>query len=162
MDFTIRKATIRDYEALARLYTDLNILHSKGAPDIFVTFKETPQNLEFVGAILKNKDAVLFVAQSGGEIIGLIQANIMKSPDIPVFVKRKYIHIEDICVEKKYRQSSVGKRLMESVEKWALSKGISVIDLNVWDFNKNAMFFFKSIGYTPERHYMWKTIAERK
>jgi diamine N-acetyltransferase len=158
LDFTIRKATKKDFKGLVKIYNELNILHSKGEPDVFVIKKETPQNLEFVGVILKNKDAVLFVAQSAGEIIGLIQANIMESPDIPIFVKRKYIHIEDICVEQKYRRSSVGKRLMESVEQWAVTKGISEIDLNVWDFNKNAMAFFKNIGYTPSRHYFKKKI----
>jgi diamine N-acetyltransferase len=161
MDITTRKATEQDHDALAKLYDDLNLLHSNALPQIFVTPPVTPQNLEYVRAILKNKNAALFVAQSGGEIIGLIQLLIRESPDIPISIKRQYVYVEDICVKQEYRRSSAGKMLMKSAEEWALKKGISQIELNVWDFNRKAIAFFNSIGYSPAHHIMWKKIEKK-
>ena len=160
MDFTIRKATDKDYDGLSKLYNELNTLHSNALPHIFITPSPTPQSLDYVRSIIEDKNAALFVAQSDGGIIGFIYAAIRESPDNPVSIKRSYVYIDDICVKQEYRRSSVGKTLMESVEQWALKKGIYQIELNVWDFNRRATAFFNSLGYTPSRHIMWKTVKK--
>jgi shikimate dehydrogenase len=117
MDITIRKAMENDYPELAKLYDELNTLHSEALPHIFMKPLKTPQDLANIRSILKSKDAVIFIAQSEEEIIGFAQAMIRQSPDHPVSVKRKYAYVNDICVMPKYRRLSVGKKLVEAVEK---------------------------------------------
>jgi hypothetical protein len=39
-----------------------------------------------------------------------------------------------------------------------MQKNISQVELNVWDFNEEAITFFKELGYTMARHQMWKSI----
>ena len=160
MDFIIRKATENDYSDIARLYDELNRLHGTALPHIFLIAEKTPQTLEYISNIIKNDEAVLFVAQSGWEIIGFIQAMIRQSPDYPNVVKRKYAYIDDICVKQECRRSSVGKKLMEAVEKWAVKNELDQIELNVWDFNKRAMAFFAGAGYTPYHHVMAKSLRK--
>jgi diamine N-acetyltransferase len=162
MDIIIRTATEKDYSQLSRLYDGLNKLHSKALPHLFVKLSKTPQDLAYIRGILKNKEAVLLVAQSGEEMIGFIEAVVMQPPDHPEAVKRNYAYVNDICVKNEYRRSSIGKKLMEAVEKWAIESGLSEVQLNVWDFNKSAMAFFGNAGYKPLRHIMGKNLKNTR
>jgi len=158
MDIIIRTATEKDYSQLAKLYDELNKMHSKALPHLFVKTSKTPQDLAYVRGILKNKNAVLFVAQSGEEIMGFIEATVRQPPDHPEAVKKNYAYVNDICVKNEYRRSSIGEKLMEAVEKWAIESGLSQIELNVWDFNKSAMAFFGKTGFKPLHHIMEKNL----
>jgi diamine N-acetyltransferase len=160
MDVIIRKATEQDYPGLAKLWDDLNYIHSDALPDIFMTPQPTPQSLEYVRYLLSNEKASIFVAEDQGEIIGLIQPTIREAPDNPVTIKRSFVSIDDICVAKPYRRTSVGKALMIAAERWGQEKGMKWVELRVWDFNRNAMVFYKSLGYCWQNHIMWKTIGK--
>jgi ribosomal protein S18 acetylase RimI-like enzyme len=161
MDIIIRTATEKDYSELSRLYDELNKMHVKALPHLFVKPSKTPQDLAYIRGIMKNKDAVLFIAQSGEETIGFIEASVRQPPDHPEAVKNSYAYIDDICVKNDYRRSSIGEKLMEAVEKWAIDLGLSQIELNVWDFNKSAMAFFADTGYKPLNHIMEKNLNKR-
>jgi len=161
MNIVIRKATEKDYPELVKLYDELNSMHVKALPHLFVKPSKTPQDPAYIRSILKNKDAVLLIAQSGGEITGFIEAVVMQPPDHPESVKRKYAYINDICVKPECRRSSVGKKLVEAVEKWAIESGLSEIQLNVWDFNKRAMAFFENTGFMPLHHIMEKKLKKQ-
>jgi diamine N-acetyltransferase len=161
VDITIRKATVKDHPELAKLYDELNTMHVKALPHLFVKPSKTPQDLAYIRGILKNNDAVLFVAQSGEKTIGFIEATIRQPPDHPEAVKKNYAYVNDICVKKEYRRSSVGKKLMEAVEKWAIESGLDQIELNVWDFNKRGLAFFENRGFKPLHHIMEKNLKKQ-
>ena len=158
MDFSVRKATERDYEGLSKIYTEVDLLHSQALPQIFATPKEPFRNREFISEILKDKNAAIIVAESSGEIIGLIHILIREAPDIPMMVKRRYAYIGEIAVAEEQRGPGIGKALMREAEQWAIRRKISQLEFNVWDFNKNAIAFFEKLGYTPSRHNMWKSV----
>ena len=161
MDITIRPATEKDYDELAKLFHELNRLHSHALPHIFYTTAKTPQSLEYVRSLLNNTKATFLVAESGGKIIGFVQAVIMDAPNNPVTIRRSFVYVDDICVAAEYRRASVGKALMASVEEWGKEKGVNQVELRVWDFNRRAMAFYKSLGYEPANHIMWKTIGKK-
>ena len=158
MDFSIREATEQDYEGLCNIFAEGDLLHSQALPQIFATPQEPFRNREFICEILKDKSAVMFVAESGGEIIGLIHVLIRESTDIPIMVKRRYAYISDIAVAEGRRGSGIGKSLMREVERWAIQQNTSQLELNVWDFNTNAIAFFQKLGYASSRHNMWKSV----
>jgi len=37
--------------------------------------------------------------------------------------------------------------LMDIVHEWAIAKGATAIELNVYEFNKSAMAFYRRLGY---------------
>ena len=119
MDFTIRKAAEQDYEGLCGIYSEGDLLHSQALPQIFAAPQEAFRNREFISGILKDKNAAMFVAESGGEIIGLIHVLIRESPGITVMVERRYGYITDIAVTGGRRSYGIGKALMREAEQWA-------------------------------------------
>lgn len=158
MDFSIRKATEQDYEGLSKIYTEVDVLHSEALPHIFAEPKEPLRNRESILEIVEDESAAMFVAESGGQIIGLIHVSIRESPDIAVMVKRRYAYINDIAVTEGWRGSGIGKALTREAERWAIQNDVSELELNVWDFNQDAIAFFQELGYTSSRRTMWKSI----
>lgn len=162
MDFTVRKAMEKDYPGMARLFDELNLLHSTGVPDVFLMLRKTPQDINYVRNVLENDNCVLYVAQAENEIIGLVEACIRESPrNIPVYIKRRYVYVDNICVLSKYRRLSVGKKLMEFVETWARQKKVLQIEFNVWAFNKPSLAFYKNLGYKPRQYILGKSLKNK-
>lgn len=158
MDFTIREATEQDYEGLCKLFAEGDLLHNQALPQIFTKPDGPFRSREFISRILEDESAVILVAESGGQVISLIHVLIRESPDIPIMVKRRYAYISDIAIAERLRGSGIGKALMRQAERWAIQRNVSQFELNVWDFNKNAIAFFKKLGYTPSRHILWKSV----
>jgi ribosomal protein S18 acetylase RimI-like enzyme len=158
MDVAVREVREQDYENLCVLLNQVDVLHSEELPQIFITPQGYARSREYINTLIADDDQVFFAAECQGTIVGCILVGIRSSADIPILVKRRYAYIDDIVIDRDYRQSGLGKMLMERAEKWIVQKGISQIELNVWDFNRVAISFFDKMGYAPSRHFMWKTI----
>jgi ribosomal protein S18 acetylase RimI-like enzyme len=161
MDFLVRAAVEQDFEGISEIFNEVNAMHSEALPSIFVEPKEPVESacdIKFISDDIADENTALFVAERDGQIIGIIHVSIRESPEIPIMVKRRYGYIDDIAIAKEFRNSSIGKTLMREVERWAIQKNVSQLELNVWDFNQNAFAFFQKLGYTAVRHIMGKSI----
>ena len=157
MEFQIRKAVAGDFEEISKLFHEILTYHCRALPQIFKPVKDARSH-EMMDDIIADENTAMFVAMYNGKVIGLVHVNIRESPDIPVLVKRRYAYVSDIIVTEQYRGSSIGRELMDTVEQWALGKGINQVELNVWDFNEPALAFYCKLGYSVSRKNMWKTI----
>jgi len=158
MDFIIREAKEEDYEELSKIFDEGDLLHSKALPQIFKKPDEPSRSKDYISSIIRDENAVMFVAESSKRIIGYIHVSIREAPDIPVMVKRKYAYISEIVVAEEQRGFGIGKALMREAERWAIQRKISQLEFNIWDFNKSSIVFFEKLGYTPSRYNMWKSL----
>jgi ribonuclease HI len=155
---SIRRTTHADYEALYPVFAELDDMHTKALPQVFR--KVSQQNMsQYLDSVLASEDAVMFLAESRGQIVGFIRLKIEQSPDIPLLQPRRYAKISDVGVKKAYHRRGIGKALMQSAEKWATEKGVDKIQLNVWEFNKGASAFYQELGYATASRVMWKEIS---
>ena len=68
--------------------------------------------------------------------------------------KQKICFIEDICVDKNYQKQGIGKELFKSIKDFAKDNECNEIELNVWEFNKNAISFYEHLGFKTSRRIM--------
>lgn len=61
---------------------------------------------------------------------------------------RKVLYLDDLCVNTEARGRGIGRKLMEKVQSHAQDIGANSIELNVWDFNKSAIEFYKHCGFS--------------
>jgi len=160
MDFRVREATVHDYEGLSNIFAEVDAMHSEALPHIFKESEGPARSLEFISDTIVDQDTVLFVAESDGRIIGLVHVRIRESPRLSTVIRRRYAYIDEIAVTREARGSTVGRALMEEAERWAIQKGASELELNVWAFNTGATGFFQRLGYKMARHGMWKPVVE--
>ena len=91
--------------------------------------------------------ATTFVAESGGEIIGFVDARLDKSPD-PMHKDLVYCHIVEIAVGENSRGQGVGAKLMLAAEDWGRSQGAELASLEYNAANKRAAWFYhERMGY---------------
>lgn len=158
MEILIRPAREQDYEALCALMGEVDKLHRDNLPYRFQTAEGPARSRSFLVRRMRASDIGLFVAETGGSLVGFIDVEIRQTPDIPIFVPRRYAIIDDIAVKSAYRRAGIGEALMTKARVWAEAKGATSIELNVYAFNRGAIAFYRQLGYEILSHRMVKRL----
>ena len=109
-------------------------------PDYRNAFRDSARN------ILNDTNAVIFVADQEGEIVGLIAGRI--SDNGPIILPEKIGYVGTAVVLSRYRRRGIGKRLWERLNEWFLSKGIEEVQLYVVPENDEARGFWQNCGFS--------------
>src|ERR1051326_5885247 len=96
-----RRARPSDRAALDALWREVDELHARLLPAYFRKGKSPARAETFVDEALTSHDQALLVAETRGEVIGLVHVQLYDTPPVPVMVPRRRAHIEDIVVGKK-------------------------------------------------------------
>ena len=143
----IRKATARDYDDLCLLINEIDELHRANVPHVFRESAGPVRDKDSVRGLLADETAGLFVAEAEGELVGFVHMVVRDTPDVAIFVPRRYAVVDTLVVRERSRRMGVGRALMERARNWATGSGASEIELNVYEFNEPAMAFYRSLGY---------------
>jgi len=154
MKFHIREATQKDYKGISEVFEEVDSLHCKALPHIFREPDGSARTEEFISSIISDENATLFIAETNGQIIGLVHVLTKQAPPIPIMVSRRYAVLENLAVREGYRRLGVGTSLLERAHQWALSREVSQIESNVWEFNEEAIAFYRKQGYTTSRRWI--------
>ncbi len=95
--------------------------------------------------ILNDKDAVIFVAEETGEIIGLIAGRICDNG--PIILPEKIGYVGTTVVLSKFRRKGIAKGLWEKLNEWFLSRGVEEVQLYVVPDNDEAKGFWQGRGF---------------
>jgi ribosomal protein S18 acetylase RimI-like enzyme len=147
MKITIRKAKTEDYGSLIELFDEVDAVHRDHHPRIFQKPNGPVWEIDYYIGLISDESTAVFVAELEGNILGFIHAIVRDAPDIPVLVPRRFAIIDGIVVISKYKKRGIGRMLMKGIEEWTKEKGASSIELNVYEFNQEAISFYESLGY---------------
>jgi ribosomal protein S18 acetylase RimI-like enzyme len=78
---------------------------------------------------------------------------------MPVFVPRHYAIVDGIVVKSGFRNRGIGKMLMDKMQEWAIAKGATSVELNVYEFNRTAISFYEKLGYRTLSRKMSKELT---
>jgi ribosomal protein S18 acetylase RimI-like enzyme len=147
MAIEIRAATAEDYDDLCALSDQVDALHRENLPLLFQRPGGPSRDKDYILSLLADRSMSLFVAEAAGVAIGYVHAEICESPLVPIFVPRRYAAVHDLVVDYRFRQTGVGRSLMERVHRWAAAQGVTEVELTVFKFNETAQAFYESLGY---------------
>ena len=159
----IRLATPEDYGELCRVLEQGDAHHREALPNVYRKPAGPARSYDYVLGIIHSKEAALFVAEAGGQgksVVGVVHVAIRETPDIPLLVPRRYAVVENLIVSRAHRRSGIGRALMARAHQWALARGITEVELTVWEFNAGAIAFYQELGYRPSRLKMGKPLRE--
>jgi ribosomal protein S18 acetylase RimI-like enzyme len=105
-----------------------------------------PMNYDEFKTELSNSNNIYLVAELENEIVGICFSNIKEISNNKIMKDRKFLHIENICIDKKHQKKGIGKKLYNQIIQLAKEKNIKNIELMVWEFNENAIKFYKNLG----------------
>ena len=150
---SVRLAKENELERVNELRRQVNDLHVKGRPDIFKP--GFPKELsDHVYTIWSDPRQRIVVCERDGVISGYAVLNHITRPETPFMKERDYLDIDEFCVDEAYRRTGVGTELMQFIRSYAEELGFSRIELNMWEFNADALAFYEEIGFTTYRRYM--------
>ena len=117
MDWTIRDATIADYEGTCALFAQVDRVHYTALPDIFQPSPEPVRERSFLEAIRADPDSRLFVAIQGDEVVGMAQASVLHPRNHALLTPLTRVYVDDIVVDGQHRGAGLGKALLDHVER---------------------------------------------
>lgn len=149
----VRPATQSDLLRINELRRQVNDLHVAGRPDVFRPgFSQELQ--DHVNILFAGEDREILVAEAEGVIVGFACLRYVDRPESPYRNAIKYVEIEEIGVDAACQRQGAGRLLTDAVRSRAREMGYSRVELNMWEFNENALAFYERIGFRTYRRYM--------
>lgn len=149
----IRRALPSDADAVIRLLRTIGQLHHDGRPDIYRAGLIKYTHNEFIRKLDMPDDPV-FVAELKGEVVGYIFCQTVLRENSEVYVDRRSLYVDDLCVDEHARHMGVATALMNAAVSYAKETGCAGLDLNVWEFNEQALKFYLAYGMKTQRRHM--------
>lgn len=157
---TIRQASEADLPALTVLMAEVNDLHAQALPRLFRPVPPDEALAQFVRDHYFVPDSALFVADRHGDLLGFIWVHQQTTPDIILVNPDAYAAIDTVVVRASERRKGIGRSLVERAHQWARDRGLTRVQLSVWDFNQDAIALYESLGYTTANRRMWRSLAD--
>ncbi|GAM59180.1 histone acetyltransferase HPA2 [Vibrio ishigakensis] len=149
----VRIATPNDAEALLPLWLDLYRFHiAELGGKLNRAEVETQLN-----NYLSHPECLHFLAQRNDEVVGFVAGELSRfsSPLKP----SSYIgSIDHWYVAKDARKLGIGRALLEKIELAFAGLGAQKVQVEVWDFNKNALKYYQKQGYRAHIQVLEKTL----
>ena len=158
MPFTIRPATMDDYERISNILEESDAIHYAAEPDYFKPPSESRRSRSYMEQVLSSEDSTILVAEEHGDVVGVLFLFIRTPPEASIFRHRRFVVIETIAVEESWRSLGIGSALLAKAESWAKAKGVKHLELSVWEFNQRALALYEKTGYRTVRHTMGKEL----
>ncbi|WP_166243163.1 GNAT family N-acetyltransferase [Paenibacillus turpanensis] len=153
MNSIIREAILSDYHEVARLVAQIHEIHVKERPDIYAP-DPCPMSNDYFNKLLVDQKSKLFVVVVEDKVVGYSVLRINLPPNRQIYRSRKYISIDDFCIDEKYRNNGLGKELMNYILDFGKGVSAQCIELGVSEFNKDAIRFYESMGLTTRSRRM--------
>lgn len=149
----IRFAEEKDLDRINELRKQVNDIHVEGRPDMFKPGFGVELR-EFAKVILNGENSDIIVAERNGEICGMVCVDYVNKPETPFSHARNFYHVQEIAVDVNHRRKGVAKELLEFMVADAKKRGLSRIELDVWEFNELAIEFYQAVGFRQMRTWM--------
>ena len=157
MEAIIRRAVPTDTPALCRLLAQILGVHHKGRPDLFLD-RGQKYSASQLRAIVVDPDTPVWVAEIEGEVQAYCFCQLRRVRSHPILKNHLSLHIDDLCVDHRYRGRGLGTALYREATAFAKAKGCQDVTLQVWACNPEAVAFYEKLGFSPQRTVMEKAL----
>lgn len=139
----IRRAIIDDIDRLLALLSQVFEVHAELRPDLFVS-GTTKYSREDLKEMLKDENNPIYVATINDYVVGYAMCEI-RIPTSNMY-PNKIFHLDDLCVDEKYRHQGIGEALYKMVVNEAKEQDCYEVTLNAWPGNEAAIKFYEKMG----------------
>ncbi len=157
MNIIIRELEKEDVEYVLPLLQKMFLEHDLAEPDLFTPNSFSTDQIEkYLNESLESKTCKVFVATKDSEIVGTIRATIKEAPS---FYKDRWIgYTDDLVVKEEYRRKGIGGELINKSIEYYKSKGASLIESKIYEFNKPSQALSEKLGFKKTFSYFYKRI----
>jgi GNAT superfamily N-acetyltransferase len=146
-DVRIRLATEADVAALGRMGAALLRLHYAFDQQRFIAPRGNPEEGYgwFLGSQLRDADAVVYVAEREGAVVGYVYAGLEPHSWKELREAAGFIH--DVVVEETHRGAGIATALLDAAGEWLKAHGAPRVMLWTAERNHGAQRLFEQAGF---------------
>ena len=149
----IRFAKENELARVNELRKQVNDLHVEGKPEIFrAGFNDELR--DFIYKIWKDPEQKIVVAELNGVVCGFAVLHHIHRPENPFMRERDFMDVDEFCVDKEYRRQGIATKMISFIRNYTKENGIKRLELNMWEFNQDALAFYEAVGFKTYRRYM--------
>ncbi len=155
----IRPARPDEHAALCVLFAELDRFHREARPDIFVEPEGPARSPELIAGLIEGPGSTILVADDGGVLAGLATLVERTIPSNPVRPERRIAEIDNLVVMPGHRRRGIAGLLLRHAEDWARSRGVTSLELGVWEFNAGAVACYEAAGFVPTTRRLSRAVV---
>lgn len=116
---------------------------------------------KYMLGFLQNPDAVVKVAEDGGQVVGYVVAT--RGRDASYYKYSNVAILSDVFVKTSHRGKGLARQLIDAIEGWARSAKLQAIEVNVFPDHREEMESLRRLGFFEYRIKMLRPLddAER-
>jgi GNAT superfamily N-acetyltransferase len=153
MNVIVREAEASDIEKL--LEFEQGVIEAERPFD--PTLKREPIRYYDMAAMLAAPNIRVVIAEAEGELVASGYARIEESK--PYLTHDKHSYMGFMFTAPAYRGKGVNQKIIEALENWSLSQGVTEMRLEVYIENTSAIRAYEKIGFSGHILKMRKSIA---
>lgn len=157
----LRQGRTDDYDALHRLYVDVDSVHHAALPGYFKSVDEIGRRDVYLDQVLADDNSIIVVAEIEDIVVGFVHAGISEIKH-PLLKSYNSGYISDLVVERNFRNQGIGVKLLDSVENWHIDNSVYEVSLTVFSFNSRAEKFYQRNGFATESSKMVKVYSQKQ
>ena len=150
---TVRFAREDELDRVNELRRQVNDLHVEGKPEVFKP-GFCDELRDFIHNIWEDPNKEIVVAESNGTVCGFAVLNHIVRPENPFMYPRDFLDIDEFGVDTAFRRLGVGSAMIRFIRDYTKEQGIHRLELNMWEFNHNALAFYEATDFRTFRRYM--------
>lgn len=139
----IKAAKAGDWKVIQKLNIQVFESDKGNDDDLDVDWPFSMEGILYYKNLVSRKSGRCFIAYVEDKPVGYIAL----SPKDFGYRKSKYIEVENMGVEPKYRSKGIGSMLIDEASRWARSKGAAKLFVSAYWGNKKAVKFYKRNGF---------------
>lgn len=149
-----RNAVPNDFPHVAELKRQLHSDHVRNAPDFYRDVEQHLTVEEYNAYLGPNEKRSAYVLLDGSRIVAYAFTQVLELQNHSLIYDQKQLFLDDLCIDEALRGRGYGKRLMQEIVRIAEESGCKTVELNVWDWNRSAVAFYKALGMDFTRSRM--------
>ena len=152
-EVNVRFAREEDLDRVNELRRQVNDIHVAGKPEVFKP-GFCDELRDYIHAIMADPQKEILVAETEGKVCGFAVLNHIVRPENPFMFVRDFLDVDEFAVDREYRRRGIAAEMIRRIREYAKEKGIRRVELNMWEFNRGALAFYETAGFTTYRRYM--------
>jgi ribosomal protein S18 acetylase RimI-like enzyme len=141
----VREAEMRDLDRVAAMWTAITRHHEPLDPLFRMRPDAVGELRELLRALMRDRDAAIWVYELEGDIAGLCIIRIDHAP--PILEETERAEVTDLGVRPGFRRRGIGKLLLEQALAWARMSDIERVEVQVASANTEGQRFWRSQGF---------------
>ncbi|HUR24632.1 MAG TPA: GNAT family N-acetyltransferase [Candidatus Thermoplasmatota archaeon] len=149
MAVRVRKLQEEDIDGICALWKEFAVMREGLTKSKILNDDAADYFFGYATGLLSRKDTLTIVADDGGKVVGYLIAQKQRRP--PIYHHTQVAYLSDSFVALTHRGQGILRQFMAEMHKWCKSEGITAVDVQIFEGNRDAQAVYQHLGFAPYR-----------